>query len=67
MKLQVNGAPYDWPGGSLVALLRSEGFDPDKRGLAVAVNGAVVARRLWSETDVREGDKVEIVRAVAGG
>jgi thiazole synthase len=36
-------------------------------GIAVAVNGQVVPRRLWTETPVAEGDAIRLVRAVAGG
>lgn len=67
MKLLLNGAQLDWAGDSLLALLRAQGIDPEQRGLAIALNGAVVARRLWPQTRLAEGDRVEIVRAVAGG
>jgi thiazole synthase len=36
-------------------------------GIAVAINGQVVPRRLWNETPVAEGDAIRLVRAVAGG
>jgi thiazole synthase len=36
-------------------------------GVAVAVNGEVVPRRLWEETRLAPGDDVRIVRPVAGG
>ena len=35
--------------------------------VAVAINGAVVPRDSWSQTEIRAGDTVEIVRAVGGG
>ena len=38
-----------------------------QRGLAVALNGAVVPRAAWPSTTLREGDRVEIVRARQGG
>ena len=36
-------------------------------GIAVAINGQVVPRRLWRETPVAAGDDVRLVKAVAGG
>ena len=38
-----------------------------RRGFAIALNGEVVRAGRWDETDVNEGDRVEIIRAVAGG
>lgn len=35
--------------------------------LALAVNRAVVPRQRWSEHRLRDGDKVDIVRAIGGG
>jgi sulfur carrier protein len=35
--------------------------------LARELNGGIVARRLWSQTSVHEGDRVEIVHFVGGG
>lgn len=36
-------------------------------GIAVALNSAVVPRSSWSDTRVREGDRVDVVTAVQGG
>ena len=40
---------------------------PDGRGVAVAVDGEVVPRGQWATTEVREGQQVEVLRAVQGG
>jgi sulfur carrier protein len=40
---------------------------PDGRGVAVAVDGEVVPRGEWATTEVREGQQVEVLRAVQGG
>lgn len=37
------------------------------RGTAVALNGRLVPRGQWAETDLAAGDALEIVRAVGGG
>lgn len=36
-------------------------------GVAVALNGRVVARAAWPTTPLADGDSVEIVRAMQGG
>lgn len=66
--ITVNGEPRPLPTHrSVKALLRAEGLDPARRGIAVAVNGAVVPRQQWDESAVGEGDTVEIVKPFSGG
>jgi sulfur carrier protein len=36
-------------------------------GVAAAVNGALVTRRDWPRTVLRQGDRVEVVVAAQGG
>jgi sulfur carrier protein len=48
-------------------LLSELGHDPDRSGIAVALNGAVLPRARWSEQIVGPGDAIEIVGAVQGG
>jgi len=38
-----------------------------RRGVAVAVNSAVVARSRWRTTPLAAGDQVEVLHAVQGG
>jgi sulfur carrier protein len=40
---------------------------PDGRGVAVAVDGEVVPRGEWASTEIRDGQQVEVLRAVQGG
>ncbi len=65
--ITVNGESRALPVGTVLDLLRAEGLDPAKRGIAVAVNGAVVPRRAWPEAPLAPGDRVEIVKPFAGG
>jgi len=65
--LVVNGEPRRALPESVTALLRAEGLDPTRRGLAVAVNGAVVPRGDWGAHALRPGDAVEIVKPFSGG
>jgi sulfur carrier protein len=40
---------------------------PDGRGVAVALDGQVVPRGQWATTEIRDGQEVEVLRAVQGG
>ncbi|HEX6980488.1 MAG TPA: sulfur carrier protein ThiS [Alphaproteobacteria bacterium] len=66
-EILINGEPAELQGEHLAALLRHRGIDPSTRGIAVAVNGAVVPRARWAETAIGAGDRIDIVRAFAGG
>jgi sulfur carrier protein len=50
-----------------IAELVAEKSETEGRGLAVALNGALVRRAQWSATALKAGDEVEIVRAMQGG
>jgi sulfur carrier protein len=63
--LRVNGEPLAFDGSTLGALLVHLGAQPD--GVAVAVNGEVVPRSERELRPLRDGDRVEIIRAVGGG
>ncbi|MPZ72814.1 MAG: sulfur carrier protein ThiS [Nitriliruptorales bacterium] len=68
MTVVVNGHEHQLPETATVAdLVRSVGRDPSQAGTAVARNGAVVPRRSWDQTHLRNSDAVEIVTAVGGG
>jgi thiamine biosynthesis protein ThiS len=38
-----------------------------ERGIAVALNGEVVARSRWNDVELNEGDRVEVLGAIGGG
>ena len=40
---------------------------PDRRGVAVAVNGEVVPRSQWDQTFLADSDRVEVLGAAQGG
>jgi sulfur carrier protein len=64
--IQVNGDPWEGPPGWTVAQLVSH-WCPSPNGIAVARNGEVVPRSRWDDTELADGDSVEIVTAAAGG
>jgi sulfur carrier protein len=65
--IRVNGEPEPFAGATLEQLLEEKAVDTGQRGIAVALNGAVVPRAAWGDTALKPGDSVEIVRARQGG
>ena len=65
MKIILNGEARKTPAATLGELLHELGFAPI--GLAVAVNGQVVRRANLPGHPLRDGDHIEIIRAVQGG
>ena len=66
-RIRINGADEPLAAATLAALLEEKAVDVGQRGIAVALNGAVVPREAWPQTPLRPGDCVEIVRARQGG
>lgn len=64
--LRINGEDQPFQPMSVAGLLDARGI-AGKRGLAVALNGAVVPARFWPETALNPGDEIEIVRPFGGG
>jgi sulfur carrier protein len=68
MKVLLNGEQRELaPGETVAAVVTLLGGSAQGRGVAVAVDGEVVPRGAWDETELREGSRVEIVVAVQGG
>jgi sulfur carrier protein len=67
LTVRLNGAEETVEPATVVDLLRARGIDPAARGVAVALNGAVVRRADWSATAIKAGDAIEIVRPFSGG
>jgi sulfur carrier protein len=65
--IRINGQSEPLAAATLAALLEEKAVDTSQRGIAVAVNGAVVPRAAWPSTELRAGDSIEIVRARQGG
>ena len=66
MKLQINGDFREFNGPlTLSALVEILGLKPDQ--VAVELNRSIVAREHWPDTDLREGDRLEVVQFVGGG
>jgi len=54
------------PTTSITSLLAKLNIDVD-RGVAVALNQGVVAKSSYSNTFLKDGDRLEIIHATAGG
>jgi sulfur carrier protein len=66
MNVTANGAPFRLdPGTSVRAFIQGRGLDP--RFVVVEQNGEPLERSRYDSTLLSEGDRLELVRAVAGG
>lgn len=67
MQLIVNQqtCEFDAENVGVSTLLESRGVKPES--VALAVNGSVIPRRTWTTVRLNDGDRVELVKVVAGG
>jgi len=65
--IRINGESEPLLVATIEALLAERAIDAGQRGIAVALNGAVVPRAAWCDTPLKPGDAIEIVRARQGG
>jgi sulfur carrier protein len=65
--IRINGETEQLAAATVAELVAAKTDMPAGRGLAVAVNGALVRRADWAATPLKTGDSVEIVRAMQGG
>jgi sulfur carrier protein len=62
----VNGDPHRVASGSTVATLVAT-LEAGPRGVAVAIDEEVVPRSVWASTELRDGHRIEVLRASQGG
>ncbi len=68
MNVTVNGEPRELDAGATVAsVVELLDVSPGGRGVAVALNGEVVTRSSWVDTELSEGSLLEVVAAIGGG
>ncbi len=66
VRVTANGKPYEVEAGTTVEqFIRERGLDP--RLVIVERNGEAMERRRYTDTELSDGDRLELVRAVAGG
>ncbi len=68
MKVVLNGDDAVFDDGATVAVaVAALDLPASGRGVAVAVDAEVVPRGEWARTELYEGARVEILRAIQGG
>jgi sulfur carrier protein len=68
MNVVLNGEECELRDGArLTEAIAASGTPPDRRGVAVAVDGEVVPRGQWDLIKLRDGVRVEVLQAVQGG
>ncbi len=66
MRVTANGRPFDVEAStSVAAFIRGRDLDP--RFVVVERNGEPLERSRYDEVRLEDGDRLELVRAVAGG
>lgn len=66
MLAYINGEERQLPPHATIAQM-AEILQLDARKVAVEVNLAIVPRSLYGETQLKEGDRVEVVSFIGGG
>jgi len=68
MSILLNGEAHELaPGTTVRALLDALDVPGGARGVAVAVDTEVVPRGEWETTELDDGARVEVLRAIQGG
>ena len=66
MRVLANGRPYEVdPGTTVAQFVRMRALDP--RYVVVEHNGEPLERSRYDDVHLSDGDRLELVRAVAGG
>jgi sulfur carrier protein len=65
MKIVINGQEQTYAPTTLASLIEQLGMKQDR--VAVELNRNIVPRSQWPETNLAEGDQLEIVHFVGGG
>jgi thiamine biosynthesis protein ThiS len=65
MKLTINGQQQDFAAVTLADLVEHLGMKQDR--VAVELNLNIVPRTQWADTNLADGDRLEIVHFVGGG
>ena len=63
----LNGEAHVTEAASLAELLASMGITLEMQGIAVACNGMVAPRAMWSAQSLHDQDHIEVIRANIGG
>jgi sulfur carrier protein len=67
MLVSVNNQSVEMPSAASLSSLLIQLALADQKGIAVAVNNAIVSRTAWSQFILSGNDKVTILQATQGG
>lgn len=65
MQVNINGKCEEFPGGSVLDLLKTKKIEPQM--VAVEVNDTMVDREHLGSTHLKEGDRLEFLFYMGGG
>lgn len=65
MQVKINGKSEEFPGGSVLDLLKTKKIEPHM--VAVEVNDTMVDREHLGSTPLKEGDRLEFLFYMGGG
>ena len=65
MTIRLNGEEYDTKSGTVSSLLEEIDIVPER--VAVELNLKIVKKDKYDQTDIKEGDEIEVVSFVGGG
>ena len=65
MQVKINGKSEEFPGGSILDLLKTKKIEPQM--VAVEVNDSMVERDRLASTQLKEGDRLEFLFYMGGG
>jgi thiamine biosynthesis protein ThiS len=66
IQITLNGDPVEIPLATVVDGL-VELYSLPKQRIAIELNKTVIRRTEWPKTEIREGDRLEVVHFVGGG
>ena len=67
IEVTLNGRSTQVTSMPVRALLERKGIDPERPGIAVALNDRLLRRGAWEETMLSDQDRVEVITALQGG
>jgi sulfur carrier protein len=65
MQVKINGKSEEFPGGTILDLLKVKKIEPQM--VAVEVNDAMIDREHLAATQLKEGDRLEFLFYMGGG
>lgn len=68
LDIEINGETRTLPQPQSVhSVLQSLGLQSLEFGVAACLNGEVVEREQWSKTELKNGDRIDVLQAFQGG